>query len=265
MFSKSTSSGTPLCLLTPSSKVKFQHHERIIAYNNAVALLEHHDTLFKPMLSFLSNCSICTALTKEPSAMYVEYLKEFWYTTEVDDTTKDISFSLFLFENQLSFTRFDFLTTIGLTDSKTGVPLPPKGTVRAGLATLGLAKKDKPSLASTELSGTNVQPLSQPKAPTAKKSKKKKIPSSTQPKVSNDSREMNPPSMTTYLKATEELVVTSIPIQSLEASIMAEVPEKIIEKEEEAEEQPLKIPTVAQLLDEVIKKLLKKLQRALMT
>ncbi|GJV32406.1 hypothetical protein Tco_1392806 [Tanacetum coccineum] len=290
--------------------------------------------------------------------MYIEYLKDFWYTIEVDDATKDISFSLSLFENQLSFTRFDFLTAIGLTDSKTVVPFPPKGTVRDGFATLGLADKDKPSLTSTKLvnssplklkyfsqiwkifmqyivkclggmhgshdqmnfsqqtivyclifrleinigdiifkdlinklqngkknrkknvcymrylslvlaqllgenyhdeslnvlkphhisaasfqtpsasevsltshmlkvaklsnepdeslilpseevnaeasadksqSGTNVQPLSQPKAPTVKKSKKKEIPSLTQPKVSNDSREMNPPSTTTHL------------------------------------------------------------------
>ncbi|GJU60327.1 hypothetical protein Tco_1238093 [Tanacetum coccineum] len=92
---------------------------------------------------------------------------------------------------------------------------------------------------------TNVQPLSQPKAPTAKKPKKKKIPSSTQPKVSNDSREMNPSSTTTHLQATEELVVTVVPIQSLEASVTAEVqnnqlkavdttevPEKIVEKNE---------------------------------
>ncbi|GJS29246.1 hypothetical protein Tco_0489866 [Tanacetum coccineum] len=81
--------------------------------------------------------------------MYVEYLKDFWYTVEVDDANKDISFSLSLFENQLSFTHFDFLTAIGLTDSKSVVPLPPKGTVRAGLATLGLAtQKTKPSLTS---------------------------------------------------------------------------------------------------------------------
>ncbi|GJX79479.1 retrovirus-related pol polyprotein from transposon TNT 1-94, partial [Tanacetum coccineum] len=233
--------------------------------------------------------SICTTLTKESSAMYVEYLKDFWYTTKVDDATKDISFSLSLFENQLSFTRFDFLTAIGLTNSKTVVPLPPKGTVRAGLATLGLADKDKPSFTSTELnnfwenyhdesltvlkphhissasfqtpsasevsltshmlkvaklskkpeeylilpseevnveesadksqSGTNVQPLSQPKAPTAKKSKKNKIPSLTQPKVSNDSREVNPPPTTTHPQATKDLVVTAVPIQSLEASV----------------------------------------------
>ncbi|GJS86038.1 hypothetical protein Tco_0752579 [Tanacetum coccineum] len=340
MSSESTSLGTPQCLLTPSSKVKFQHHESIIAYNNVVALLEHHEPLFKPMLSFLLNCSICTSLTTEPSTMYVKYLKDFWYTAEVDDATKDISFSLSFFKNQLSFTRFDFLTAIGLTYSKSAIPLPPKGTVRAGLATLGLADKDKPSFTSTELvnssplklkyflliwkifmqyivkflggmqgshdqmnlsqqtiayylifgleinirdiifkdlinklqngkknretntpsasevsltshmlkvaklskkpeeylilpseevnveesadksqSGTNVQPLSQPKAPTAKKSKKNKIPSLTQPKVSNDSREVNPPPTTTHPQATKDLVVTAVPIQSLEASV----------------------------------------------
>nr|GEZ48235.1 hypothetical protein [Tanacetum cinerariifolium] len=89
--------------------------------------------------------------------MYVEHLKDFWYTVEVDDATKDISLSLFLFENELLFTRFDFLFAIGLTDSKTTMPLPPKGNVRAGLATLGLADKDKPSLTYTEL--VNFSPL----------------------------------------------------------------------------------------------------------
>nr|GEW83451.1 hypothetical protein [Tanacetum cinerariifolium] len=244
MSSKSTNSQTPQCSLTPSSKVKFQHHERIIAYNNAVALLEHHEPLFQPMLSFLSNCSIRTALTKEPSAMYVEHLKDFWYIAEVDDATKDISFSLSLFENQLSFTRFDFLSAIGLTDRKTTVSLPPKGTIRSGLATLGLVDKDKPSLTSIKLvnssplklkevnaddtagkslSRTSVQPVTQPKAPTAKNPRKKKISSLTQPMGSNDSREMNPSSTTTHLQETKEFVANVVPLQSLEASILAEV------------------------------------------
>nr|GEY49132.1 hypothetical protein [Tanacetum cinerariifolium] len=86
----------------------------------------------------------------------------------------------------------------------------------------------------------------------------------THPKVSNDSREMNPPSTTTYLQAIEELVDTAIPIQSLEASITAElqenqlkaadateVPKKIVEKDEVAEEQTLEIPSLEQLLEEV--------------
>ncbi|GJV77158.1 retrovirus-related pol polyprotein from transposon TNT 1-94 [Tanacetum coccineum] len=303
---------------------------------------------FTRLVAELGNLNHFTALTKEPSSMYIEYLKDLWYTTEVDDATKDISFSLSLFENQLLFTRFDFLGAIGLTDSKTIVPLPPKGTVRAGLATLGLANKDKPSLTSTKLgshdqmnlsqqtiayclifgleiniediifkdlinklqngkknretnicytryisltpsasevsltshmlkvaklskepeeplilpskevnaeesadksqSGTNVQPLSQPKAPTAKKYKKKKIISLTQLKVSNVSIEMNPSSTTTHLQATEEFVVTAVPLQSLATSITAE---KIVETKEVAEELTLEIPTIEQLLDEV--------------
>nr|GEX67190.1 hypothetical protein [Tanacetum cinerariifolium] len=129
----------------------------VATFTRLVAELEHHDPLYHPMLNFLSKCSISTAFTKEPSTMYVEYLKDFWYTAKVNDATKDISFSLSFFKNQLSFTRFDFLIAIGLTDSKTVVPLPPKGTIRAGLATLGLTGKDKPSLTSTEL--VNSSPL----------------------------------------------------------------------------------------------------------
>ncbi|GJY22077.1 hypothetical protein Tco_0394643 [Tanacetum coccineum] len=117
--------------------------------------------------------------------------------------------------------------------------LPPFGEVNANDTT------DK------SLSKTFVQPVTQSKAPTAKKPKKKKIPSLTQPKVSNDSREMNPPSTATHLQATEEFVVTVVPLQSLEASISAEVPEKVVEFKESAEEQSLEIPTVEQLLDEV--------------
>ncbi|GJU40063.1 hypothetical protein Tco_1193020 [Tanacetum coccineum] len=159
MSSESTSSQTHQ-LLTPPSKVNFKHNNCIITFNNVVALLEHSNPLYHHMLSFLSNCSISIALTKEPSAMYVEYLKDFWYTAEVDDATKDILFSLSPFENRLSFTRND-LSAIGLTDSETVVPLPSKGTVRAGLATLGLADKGKPSLTSTKLGSHEQMNLNQ--------------------------------------------------------------------------------------------------------
>ncbi|GJX11394.1 hypothetical protein Tco_0201253 [Tanacetum coccineum] len=262
MSSESTSSGTPRCLLTPSSKVKFQHHESIIAYNNVVALLEHHEPLFKPMLSFLSNCSICTALTKEPSAMYVEYLKDFWYTAKVDDATKDISFSLSLFENQLSFTRFDFLTAIGLTDSKTVMPLPPKGTIKAGLATLAssfqtpsvsevsltshmlkVAKLSKEPdeyliLPSKEVnakespdksqSGTNVQPLSLiPKHQLLRNLRRRK------PHLQLNQRLSHP--------------CMKVDLCKNYTHSDSEVPEKIVEKEEVAEEQTLEIPSLEQL------------------
>nr|GEV87301.1 hypothetical protein [Tanacetum cinerariifolium] len=246
--------------------------------------------------------SICTALTKEPLAMYVEYLKEFLYTTKVDDETKDISFSLSLFENQLTFTRFDFLSAIRLTNSKTDVPIPPKGTVRAELATLGLTEKDKPSLTFTEIvnssplklnltshmlkvaklskepekslilpsegvnakesadksqSRTNVQPLSQPKAPTARKPRKEKILSLSQPKVLQSSMSIltfSPP--TTYIQHTEEFVVTAYATKSLDASKSVEaqgiqpssaktkkVLDQIVKEQEIAKEHPIVIPS----------------------
>ncbi|GJS55876.1 hypothetical protein Tco_0629238 [Tanacetum coccineum] len=228
MSSESTTSGTPRCLLTPSSKVKFQHHESDIAYNNAVALLEHHEPLFQPMLSFLSNCSICTALTKEPSTMYVEYLKDFCYTAEVDDATKDISFSLSLFENQLSFNYLGFLTSIGLTNSKFVVPLPPKGTVRAGSATLA----SEVSLTSHML------------------------------KVAKLSKEPDESLILPFEEVNDEATAdkSQSGTNSLEASMTAEVQvnqlksadttKKTVKKEEVAEEQTFEIPTQ---LDEVNK------------
>ncbi|GJU64091.1 putative reverse transcriptase domain-containing protein [Tanacetum coccineum] len=104
----------------------------IIAFNNAVALLEHTNDLYHPMLSFLLNCCI-------------------------DEATKTITFSLSSFEKPLSFTQDEFISAIGLPICRNVVPLPPKETVRAGLATLGLFDKDKPSLSSTVL--VNSSPL----------------------------------------------------------------------------------------------------------
>ncbi|GJX90782.1 retrovirus-related pol polyprotein from transposon TNT 1-94 [Tanacetum coccineum] len=128
----------------------FKCKEGIIAYNNAVALLEHPNILYHPIRSFLSNRCITTALTIQPSAICVEYLKEFWYTTKVDDATKKITFSLSTFDKLLSFTH-DFIFVIGLNYSESYVLLPEKEIVRAGLATLGLVDEDKPSLSSTAL------------------------------------------------------------------------------------------------------------------
>nr|GEY74667.1 retrovirus-related Pol polyprotein from transposon TNT 1-94 [Tanacetum cinerariifolium] len=236
--------------------------------------------------------SICTALTKEPLAMYVEYLKEFLYTAKVDDATKDISFSLpFLKTNSPSPALI--FSLLLLTDSKTDVPIPPKGTVRAELATLGLTDKDKPFLTSTEIvnssplklnltshmlkvaklskepekslilpsegvhakefadksqSKTNVQPLSQSKDPTARKPRKEKITSSSQPKVLQSSMSIltsSPP--TTYIQHTEEFVVTDYATKSLDASKLAEAqgiqPSTAETKKEIAKEHPIVIPS----------------------
>ncbi|GJR59340.1 hypothetical protein Tco_1501502 [Tanacetum coccineum] len=61
-----------------------------------------------------------------------------------------------------SFTRLvaeldEFIYAIGLPICKDADPLPPKETIRAGLATLGLFDKDKPTLSSTVL--VNSSPL----------------------------------------------------------------------------------------------------------
>ncbi|GJW72047.1 hypothetical protein Tco_0128964 [Tanacetum coccineum] len=156
MASESTSSQQS-SQLSPSSKVNFKCEDGIIAFNNSVALHEHINDLYHPMLSFLSNYCIVIALTIQPSAIYVEYLREFWYTTEVDEATKTITFSLSSFKKPLSFTQDEFISSISLPICKNVIPLPPKETVRAGMATLGLFNKDKPSLSSTFL--VNFSPL----------------------------------------------------------------------------------------------------------
>ncbi|GKC92607.1 hypothetical protein Tco_1158049, partial [Tanacetum coccineum] len=69
--------------------------------------------------------------------MYVEYLKEFWYIAEVEEETKTITFLLSWWDEPLSFTQDEFISAIGLPICTEDVPLPPKETVRAGLATLG--------------------------------------------------------------------------------------------------------------------------------
>ncbi|GKE97120.1 hypothetical protein Tco_1581975 [Tanacetum coccineum] len=59
------------------------------------------------------------------------------------------------------------------------------------------------------LSGTNVQLVTQPKAKTDKKSRKKKIPSSTQPKTSQVIRESSPPTQVADTQHAKEPVATA--------------------------------------------------------
>ncbi|GKA17198.1 hypothetical protein Tco_0697035 [Tanacetum coccineum] len=114
--------------LIPSSKVNFRCKDSIIGFNNVVALFEHTNELYRPMLSFLSNCCINRALTLQPTVMYVEYLKDFWYTTEVEEETKTITFLLSWWEKPMSFTQDEFIYDIGLPICKDAIPLPPKET-----------------------------------------------------------------------------------------------------------------------------------------
>ncbi|GJR79533.1 hypothetical protein Tco_0150318 [Tanacetum coccineum] len=65
--------------------------------------------------------------------MYAEYLKEFWYTSEVEEETKTITFLRSWWDKPVSFTQNEFISAIGLPICKDVVPLPPKETVKAGL------------------------------------------------------------------------------------------------------------------------------------
>ncbi|GJX98739.1 hypothetical protein Tco_0355758 [Tanacetum coccineum] len=100
--------------ITPTTNVNFECEDGIIAFNNGIALLESKIPLYQPMLQFLSNCCISTALTKQPSAYYSKYLR-------------------------------------GILYSENFAPLPPKETVRAALAILGLFNEKDPYLSSIVL------------------------------------------------------------------------------------------------------------------
>ncbi|GJS19606.1 retrovirus-related pol polyprotein from transposon TNT 1-94 [Tanacetum coccineum] len=106
---------------------------------------------------YLIQDSLKRALTLQPTAMYMEYLKEFWYPKVVEEETKTITFLLSWWDKPMSFTQYEFVSAIGLPICKDAVPLPPKETVRAELVTLGLFDNDKPTLSSTVL--VNSSPL----------------------------------------------------------------------------------------------------------
>nr|GEY41935.1 hypothetical protein [Tanacetum cinerariifolium] len=95
-----------------------------------------------------SSMTMSSAKAEQPSTTYVKYLKDIWYTAKVDEATQTITFSLSSVEKPLSFTQDTFISTICLLVCTNVVPLPPKETVRVGLATLGLFDKDKPTLSS---------------------------------------------------------------------------------------------------------------------
>ncbi|GKA81717.1 retrovirus-related pol polyprotein from transposon TNT 1-94 [Tanacetum coccineum] len=125
--------------------------------------------------------------------------------------------------------------------------------------------------ADKSLSGISVQPVTQPKATTAKKPRKKTIPSSTRPEALNLSRiETSSSSQATHLQLSEELVVSADETKSLDVSESAGAQEnqnetaeaeKVLntnveenmEEKEKDEDHSSYIPTVEQLLDKVDK------------
>ncbi|GJT28516.1 retrovirus-related pol polyprotein from transposon TNT 1-94 [Tanacetum coccineum] len=151
------------------------------------------------------------------------------------------------------------------------VLLPPKGIVRAGLATLGLADKDKPSLTSTELGSHDQMNFSQQTIAyclifgleinigdiifkdlinmlhNRKKNKETNTPSASEVSLTSHmlkvAKILKEPGESLILpfeevNATEEFVVTAVPIQSLEASIMAEVQDNQLKAVDTTESMP---------------------------
>ncbi|GJW70806.1 retrovirus-related pol polyprotein from transposon TNT 1-94 [Tanacetum coccineum] len=107
-------------------------------------------------------------------------------------------------------------------------PLPPKETVMAALTTLGLVDENNPELSSIALINSSLLRIRyfsttwKSKATTDKRPKKKKIPSSSDPKASKDDRVTPPKKQVTDTQPTEETVATADAAQSLDASVLAE-------------------------------------------
>ncbi|GJW97687.1 hypothetical protein Tco_0179495 [Tanacetum coccineum] len=109
--------------LTPSLNVNFECEDGIINFNNEIALLECKKSLFHPMLQY--------------------------------STTNTLTFTLSSFDKPLSFNLDEFSTIIDLKPSRNCVSLPPKETMRASLATLGLIDENDTSISSFDLANSS--------------------------------------------------------------------------------------------------------------
>ncbi|GJV91071.1 retrovirus-related pol polyprotein from transposon TNT 1-94 [Tanacetum coccineum] len=187
--------------------------------------------------SISRGCQILGLKLSQLADYDVLYDKEFWYAAEVEEETKTITFSLLWCDEPLFFTQKEFMSAIDLPICKDLVPLPPKETIRAGLTTLGLFNKNKPTLSSTVLPEQSLippprevnaddttskslfraseQPVTQPKAPTDLKTKKKRIPSSSQPKSPYKIRVILPKKQVTETQHDEVTMATVDATKSL--------------------------------------------------
>ncbi|GKE92859.1 hypothetical protein Tco_1573954, partial [Tanacetum coccineum] len=115
--------------------------------------LADYDVLYDKMPIFCDNTSVISISNNPVLRSRTKHIdiRRFGYTTEVEEETKTITILLSWCDKPLSFTQDEFISAIGLPICKGIVLLPPKETIRAGLATLGLFNKDKPTLSSTVL------------------------------------------------------------------------------------------------------------------
>nr|GEX57041.1 retrovirus-related Pol polyprotein from transposon TNT 1-94 [Tanacetum cinerariifolium] len=207
--------------LPPSSKVNFRCEEGITAFDNVVALLEHPNELYQAILSFLSNCCINKSLTLQPPTMYVEYLKEFWYTSDVEEETKTIIFLLSWWDEPLSFTQIEFISSIGLPICKDAAPLPPKETTGVAFGSKGMVFSMSPDRPPTSPASASVQPVTQLKAPTNLKTKKKITSPSSKPKFLYKVRVSLPKKQVAETQHAEVIVATTDATKSLVAFELA--------------------------------------------
>ncbi|GKA41730.1 retrovirus-related pol polyprotein from transposon TNT 1-94 [Tanacetum coccineum] len=80
--------------------------------------------------------------------------------SEADSATKSITFTLSHFDKPLSFNLDVFSTVIGFERSENFVLIPPKETVKAGLATLGLTNENDTLLSSSDLINSSLVKIS---------------------------------------------------------------------------------------------------------
>ncbi|GJT58696.1 hypothetical protein Tco_1002229 [Tanacetum coccineum] len=157
---------------------------------------------------------------------------------EVEEETKTITFSLSWWDKPMSFTQDEFISAIGLPICKDVVPLPPKETLRAGLATLEncisndltlvkphtitAASFQKPLAYEVALTSHMLKPVTQPKVPTDLKKKKKRILPSSKPKSPYKVRVILPKKQVTKTQHAKVIVVIADATKSLVSSELAE-------------------------------------------
>nr|GEV98073.1 hypothetical protein [Tanacetum cinerariifolium] len=233
-----------------------------IAFNNAVALLEHSNELYQAMLSFLSNCCINKALTLQPPPQYMWNIFRSFCIHQKWRRNQNHHLLLSWLDEPLSFIQKEFISAIGLPVYKNHILLPPKETVSIDLTlvkphTIKTASFQKPpasevSLTShmlkvaklyqeleqslippfeevnaddttdKSLSRASEQPVTQSKAPTDLKTKKNKIPSFSQPKSPHKVRATLPKKQVAQTQHAEVKVATADATKSLEASELVE-------------------------------------------
>nr|GEW83549.1 retrovirus-related Pol polyprotein from transposon TNT 1-94 [Tanacetum cinerariifolium] len=168
------------------------------------------------------------ALTLQPIAMYVEYLKGFWYIAEVEEKTKTITFLLSCNDltlvkphtiivasfqkplaSEVPLTSY-MLKVAKLSEEPEQSLLPPSGEVNADDTT------------NKSLSRASIQPVIQSKATTDLKTKKKKIPPSSKPKSPYKVRLILLKKQVAETQHAKVTVATADATKSLEAFELAE-------------------------------------------